>query len=95
VNIKTQSADHVRWEVDQGEGSDIPKRLGGIERHNTLHDDLIGLQTQTLSETQWQIFVNLSGGQGVLDNECIVERIEESNLNQLGVFGLSDSSIGV
>jgi hypothetical protein len=30
-----------------------------------------------------------------LNNECIVQRIEESNLNQLGVLWLGNRSIGV
>lgn len=45
VEIQAKSADHVAGDVHLGQCGDVVELSGGVQRNETLHDDLVFLET--------------------------------------------------
>ncbi len=59
MDIQCESANHVRWNVGQGQRCNEPHFLDGIQWQETIHGNLTHVETESSSKTNWKVLEDL------------------------------------
>lgn len=82
LQVQGERVEHRGWDISQGQGGDVSQALASVQRDEALHHDLLQSQAQTVSQTLGEPLEDLSGRDWVGHDERVVQREEETNLDE-------------
>lgn len=88
MEVKTELIDMLIWDESKSERSNVAQVFRRIISPESLHGDVRGRNPQTPSQTLREIGEDLRLRQRVYKHKGIVEGIQETDLDNGGIFGL-------
>lgn len=89
VKGEIESINKVRVDVSFGDSGDVARLFGIVVGSKINHDYILARNVEPVRDTHWQESKNLRNSGHTGYNEVVVERVEESDLNERGVRRLS------
>lgn len=85
VECQVESINEVGVDIGLCDSSDIARLAGVVVRGKVSHDDVLAVDVEAVGNPQREVGENLGNGCHAGNDEVVVERIEETNLDERGI----------